>query len=433
MEMPNGLDADVIVLGAGMAGLACAHELAKQGTRVLVLEARKRVGGRVWTRDGMEMGAEFLHGRAPELWSLIEEAGADTTERDGTMLRESEHGGLEEDDDQEDEMFSPLETLESYGGDDMAFTAWLERSDVPREARPAVLGYVEGFNAADANRIGVKALGFQQKAEDAIEGDRSWHVSGGYQRLAEYLAAQIKMLGGDVRTGWEALSVRWREGDVEVEANRGVIHASKCVITIPLGVLQCVNEEGALRIAPEPRAIAHARRMEMGHAVRFTMKFRSRWWEKTTATDGSALEKMSFLFTPTRDVRVWWTTRTEESALLTGWIGGPRSATFSGKSAGELGRMACAILAEVFGVSEDVVRAELDVTATHDWDGDVYARGAYSYVPAGAMDAPMEMTKPEGDTLYFAGEHTDTTGHWGTVHAAIRTGLRAAEQVLGAR
>ena len=85
----------------------------------------------------------------------------------------------------------------------------------------------------------------------------------------------------------------------------------------------------------------------------------------------------------------------------------------------------------LFGVAEDVVRAQLVATYTHDWSGDAFSRGAYSYVPVGAIDAPAAMAEAVADTLFFAGEHTDVTGHWGTVHAAIRSGLRAAAQVLG--
>jgi monoamine oxidase len=70
---------------------------------------------------------------------------------------------------------------------------------------------------------------------------------------------------------------------------------------------------------------------------------------------------------------------------------------------------------------------------THDWLADPYAGGAYSYVPAGALDAPERMTHPVEDTLYFAGEHTDVTGHWGTVHAALQSGTLAAERLIRAR
>src|ERR1700761_3733834 len=94
-------EAEVIVIGAGMAGLAAARALAERGVRVTVLEARERVGGRVFTRhaDGatVELGAEFVHGRAPELWALIEETGVETVERSGTVLRAEPDGGLAED------------------------------------------------------------------------------------------------------------------------------------------------------------------------------------------------------------------------------------------------------------------------------------------------------------------------------------------------
>ena len=94
---PQQNDAELIVLGAGIAGLACARALAERGVRVMVLEARNRVGGRVWTHEDVEMGADLIHGRSPELWKLIEDAGASATERDGSMLREVECG-LEDDD-----------------------------------------------------------------------------------------------------------------------------------------------------------------------------------------------------------------------------------------------------------------------------------------------------------------------------------------------
>jgi monoamine oxidase len=64
---------------------------------------------------------------------------------------------------------------------------------------------------------------------------------------------------------------------------------------------------------------------------------------------------------------------------------------------------------------------------THDWQRDPLIRGAYSYTPADAVGASDVSAQPVEDTLYFAGEHTDTTGHWGTVHAALRSGLRVVE------
>ena len=76
------------------------------------------------------------------------------------------------------------------------------------------------------------------------------------------------------------------------------------------------------------------------------------------------------------------------------------------------------------------VEAALVSFHSHNWDADPYSRGAYSWVATGGLDASAALANPIAETLYFAGEHTDITGLWGTVHAALRSGLRAAQQIL---
>jgi monoamine oxidase len=127
---------------------------------------------------------------------------------------------------------------------------------------------------------------------------------------------------------------------------------------------------------------------------------------------------------------VWWTPHPTPSNTLTGWIGGPRSAALANLTPDQLAETACKALAQIFSLNPADIRSQLISCHTHDWQHDALARGAYSYIAAGALDACSKMTIPADDTLYFAGEHTDTTGHWGTVHAAIRSGLRAAHQIL---
>ena len=76
------------------------------------------------------------------------------------------------------------------------------------------------------------------------------------------------------------------------------------------------------------------------------------------------------------------------------------------------------------------LRADLVSWHLHDWQADEYSLGAYSYALAGGAGASALLAQPVAGTLFFAGEHTDTSGHPGTVHGALRSGLRAAAQVL---
>ena len=119
--------------------------------------------------------------------------------------------------------------------------------------------------------------------------------------------------------------------------------------------------------------------------------------------------------------------------MITAWSGGPAADAFASLDDHDIAHRACGDLARIFGLSADAVLDDLVSHHRHDWQHDPLSRGAYSWVPAGAVDASERMAQPVEETLFFAGEHTDTTGHWGTVHGAIRSGLRAARQVQVAR
>ena len=157
-----------------MAGLTAARALAEQGRRVTVLEAANRIGGRICTvREGaeiVELGAEFVHGKPPELWSILEEANLETYESHGPNLSFEDgqikiHEWRESD---EDDHFALLDRLESRTGPDISFADYAAQQPISDEARASAIGYVEGFNAADHHIIGVAALALQQAAEDAI-------------------------------------------------------------------------------------------------------------------------------------------------------------------------------------------------------------------------------------------------------------------------
>lgn len=410
---------DVIVLGAGIAGLAAARTLAEAGKRVILLEARDRIGGRIFTAHSpgtdfpIELGAEFVHGCPPELLQLIDEAGLEIFERDGAVCC-FEHGAL-----QDCDLGDAFHVLgELADAPDMTFREFLATKTLREDIARHITNYVEGFNAADAGRIGTASLHRQQQAEEEIEGDRGFCIRNGYEKPPQYLAERVRMAGGTIHLETVVEKIAWKPGEVMVNtANPGLpqITAPRIVIALPLGVLQ----SGSVEIAPVPVTQSAIDKLAMGTATRITLVFRERFWL-------DAVPDLSFLLAQQELPATWWTVAPNEAPVLTGWVGGPRVAQLPSGEA--LRDRAIAMLETLF--SRKDLAAKLVSWHSHDWQADPFSRGAYSYAPKGALHASEELAQPVDHTLYFAGEHTDVTGHWGTVHGALRSGLRAARQIL---
>jgi monoamine oxidase len=431
---------DTIVIGAGVAGLAAARILARHGLAVAVLEARDRVGGRVHTVGGtipIELGAEFIHGLPQESWELLRDAGLGTYELQGSHVRYAGHRLAPVQWDGED-VGSTLGSMVTWAesqpdGRDVTFNEYLRLRGIDEANAREARHYVEGFNAADANIIGVQSLAVQQRAEDAIEAERLFRVKLGYEELPKKMAADVRLAGGVMLLGHVVRRITWRRGAIEIDGidasgKEFQLRSRHGLITLPLGVLQA----GAVKFAPSPAAIlTHAGRMAMGPVVRVTILFKSQFWQQ----GGSELAQLSFLFALEEMPATWWTAEPDEAATITGWIGGPKTALFMQRVTAQGGSDALLLeclgtLGRIFGRPAEELRGLVLSWHSHDWQHDEFAMGAYSYAPAGALDASERMTEPVEQTLFFAGEHTDTTGHWGTVHGALRSGIRAAAQIL---
>ena len=325
------------------------------------------------------------------------------------------------------EVFKFLNGLEKWKGADLAFADYPPLEKLSQEKRDEVIHYVQSFNAADYRHIGVHALAVQQRAEKEIASEKVFRVREGYDRVPEFVANKVREAGGRIELSRTVERIEWERGNVRVYVRDGgelaQYSAAKAIIALPLGVLQHLG----VVFDPVPAPLIAANQLAMGPVRRFTLLFRERWW---ATHEKVKLPKLSFLFAQDAMPPVWWTAHPWETHTLTGWIGGPRSAAFDQFTREQVGDAACKELAKIFGLPLAMLRGQLISCATHDWQADPLSCGAYSYVPAGALDSVLKMATPVEQTLYFAGEHTDTTGHWGTVHAAMRSGIRAAKQVL---
>jgi monoamine oxidase len=426
---------DVLVLGAGIAGLTAARELALAGLRVHVVEARNRVGGRILSRrvgeEIVELGAEFVHGKPPILWNLMSEAGLETYELGGKDFC-WEHDALQPCGDDFGRDFQWLEALKNWDREDCSFAEYLDIVHVPEASRKRLIGFVEGFNAADHRVIGVAALAKQQAIEDATEGDRMFHVRGGYAQVPDFLAQQVERRGGTISMEARASEIRWKPGNVEIDCLHNLkfetYRAGAVVVALPLGVLQ----SGALKISPWPeKAMQLVTQIRVGNARRMIFVFGSKFWAANILRSGTNyLRELSFLHASSELFPVWWTKFPEESSTLVAWTGGPRADAIAGRAREDLEGEAVRELAKIFAIDHTQLHNLLVQSVSHDWQKDPLAQGSYSYLPAGALHVPDALCEPIESTLFFAGEHTDTTGNWGTVHGAMESGRRAANQIL---
>jgi monoamine oxidase len=165
-------------------------------------------------------------------------------------------------------------------------------------------------------------------------------------------------------------------------------------------------------------ALKAARALILGQAFRVTFRFHEAFWE-----EDQRFQQLGFFFSTEKVFPVWWTTYPVATPILTGWTAGSATGSLmGGRSPGAIQREALASLERIMG--RPIPRPL--VAHFHDWSVDPFFRGAYSYVPTHALHARSALAQPVENTLFFAGEATETTGNAGTVHGAIASGTQAA-------
>jgi len=424
------------VLGAGMAGLAAAHRLRKAGVDVLVLEARGRVGGRVVTAEDtvtgvpVELGAEFVHGEPDVLLRYLKRAGLKVVKMAGKhqVLHDGKLSSAE------NALSDVQERMAEAGPDAGTMRAYLGRlvaeGKLSEQEADQARAFVEGYYLASVDQAGAYPIAVMERAGAETGAMSLGHVAEGYQRLAEFIGHKLHQKGR-LRLNTVVKALRWKKGRVTASAVTRTgdalpdLQAKAAIITLPVSVLKQPKEApGGLAFEPEVpgkrEALAH---LEFGPVVKFALRFRERFWDK----------RVGLLQSPGAAVPVWWAPRPKVAPLLVGWAGGPGAARLSGKPERALLDAAVDSLAPLLKTDRAHLAAQLEAWWIRDWTQDPYALGGYAVMPPEGVEAQKALAAPVDGTLFFAGEATHFEGDAGTVHGALETGERAADEYLAGR
>ncbi|MEZ3159894.1 NAD(P)/FAD-dependent oxidoreductase [Microbacterium sp. BWT-B31] len=426
---------DTIVVGAGVAGLTAARLLSRAGQRVVVLEARERIGGRVWTdRAGgvaTDLGASWIHGITDSaVYAAAQAFGMRTVEftvggyqPDSRPIAYYDPAGVRLTDAAArrftDDIHAVDTTLRGVIAGSAPYDSYRDVTEVALAAQgwdaqrtQRVREYLE-HRSEEQYGAAIEDLAAHGLDDDVVEGDEVVFPDG-YDRLPARLAE-----GLDVRLGHVVTGVRWSADGVRVTADRGAMTARAGVVTVPVGVLRSPD---FVVDPPLPEPVSGAlSRLTMNAFEKIFLRFPAKFWD-----DGV------YAIRQQGPEGRWWHSWYD----LTPLHGVPTLLTFAaGEAATGLGdrdrdRVVASVLAQLRRLYGQRVPQPVDVHITA-WQDDPFARGSYAYMVPGATTADHDdLATPVGGVLHLAGEATWTDDP-ATVTAALHSGHRAAERVLG--
>lgn len=413
---------DVIIVGAGAAGLAAAHELKQRGiSDVVVVEAQDYIGGRIRTStaygDPVELGAEFVHGKRGAAWSYIDQLNLPTLPAGGAPKLVARGGNQLTI--QEYAQYMHLHKLvASHGiyGVPVSEIIEIYRGDIPQRVVNLVKVSIGDYEAGDVETLDSGA--YTEMRTLTSHNGGNYVLSHGYRELIDFLARGVRILSSAPVRIVDTTDPH----KIEVMLDTGErMYAKNIIVTVSLGVLK----HGDIRFLPslpaeKQRAI---RRLGMGRVCKLLLYFRTGQLVKELfhVADG---ENASL-----QTVSCWWQSASNHKVLI-GYAGGERHDRIVSMQKQELLKAVTHDLGRLVGRD---ISGEIIKYALVRWDTNPYVRGAYSNHPVGVgSNERALLARPVDGRLYFAGEATVISGNYATVHGAIESGQYAAQQMLDA-
>lgn len=424
---------DVIIIGAGAAGLVASKELSHNGLSVTILEARPRIGGRIYHMpiDNWEGGAEFIHGNLPVTFSLLQEAQLSWYQTKGEFWQVTNGVWQQMEDffEHSDGVIAKMRKLTS----DISIADFLQQyfpgpDDEP--VRVSLTAYVEGYYSGTTSRTST----LQFLEEWVTEDEEQYRPNQGYGALVQYLSEQATGNGAILHLNTVVKNIIWSAGQVEVSTAEGTAYkADRVIVTVPLGVLTSGSDSIAhISFSPHlPDKMNAAVSMGFGSVIKVLIDFTTPFWEEEDLKTKLGIGKKPIQMALSNElIPTWWTQYPNKQTLLTGWLSGPKANNLKNESDEDILGLAVTSLCNIFSLSEVYLRTLIHRFQILNWTDDPFTMGSYSYSTLQTKEARELLTQPEANTIYFAGEALYNGPEMGTVEAALTSGLDVSRTIL---
>lgn len=407
----------VLVIGAGMAGLAAARSLADAGRPVRIIEARNRIGGRIDTNrewgTALEMGASWIHGTTNNpLLELADKVHAQIVPTDYNhpvkLAIDQPLQPITFDAKAWRDLVSDAREEAVGGSLGAAVAAQADREELSDRERAELAYYVtteiEDEYAADADQLSVSTFD-----QGSYTGGPQSVVTSGYDAFPHSLADGLQIIFNAVVN-----SVAQQGDSITVRAGDRIFHGPAAIITVPLGVLK----SGAITFDPPlPEAHAHAvTALGFGVLSKSYFRFRQRNWDQENAF-------YQYLGAADNRWAQWFTLPAAAGPIVLAFNPGRTGRYVESAPPAELLAGAAPIAQQLFG-------ADLVDVRSSRWTVDPYALGSYSYhAPGSGPEDRRRLQEPVSDRIYLAGEAVGSDNP-ATVHGALLSGRHAAAELL---
>lgn len=418
----------ILIIGAGLSGLAAAQQLMVAGHEVVVLEGRDRIGGRIWTSTRwpelpLDLGASWIHGvKGNPITSLADRIQAKriATSYDSAIVYDVDGEPLDEEaaeslEDIREQLFDRIAKAQDKDKDVSVLSVAERLSADLDDDDPETQRYVNFVLSGNIE---------QEYAGSAKELSAHWYDSakhypgndalfpGGFHVITQHLADGLR-----IETGEEVREICWQETPIRVVTKKQEFTADRVLVTLPLGVLKAGNVRFVPAL-PEKKQTAIAT-LGMGVLNKCYLRFPELFWpddvdwlEYIAEEHGEWTEWVSFV-------------RTTGQPVLLGFNAGTRGREIEALTDEKIVASAMQTLRTLYG---DDIPEPTDFQITR-WASDPFARGSYSFCSVGSTpEMRRELARPLNGKLYFAGE-ANSVDYYGTADGAYQSGLLAADEI----